>query len=146
MRKVNSESDHGDGVVAVDPKRPITLVAKSPVGMVEKQLVKEGKAGTRPIRGQRVTVHATGYLLTGMKTFWTTRKTAENKYSTPFTFEIGDAKMISGWELGVCAMCLGERARITITGNYGYGHDGHPGFSIPAYAPLCYDIEILRIE
>jgi FK506-binding protein 1 len=144
--KASTETDPSEGVVVLDSKRAIALVAKNSVGMVEKQLVREGKAGTRPVRGQRVTVHATGYLLPGMKQFWTTRKTADNKYSTPFVFEIGDTKMIQGWELGVCVMCLGERARITISGNYGYGVEGHQAFAIPPYATLCYDIEILRID
>ncbi len=54
--------------------------------------------------------------------------------------------MIRGWDEGCMSMKLGERARLTMTADYGYGAGGFPAWGIPANAGLIFDIEILSIE
>jgi len=83
----------------------------------------------------------------GMKRFWTTRKDGQTvKYSSPFKFQIGMRKVIEGWDIGVASMQLGEQARFTISGNFGYGVEGNVAYQIGPYATLVYDIELLKID
>jgi len=109
--------------------------------------MRAGKGGPKPSRGLFVTVHCTGYLMPGMKQFWSTRKDGERvKYSTPFKFQLGKRRVIEGWDIGVASMQLGEQARFTISGNYGYGIGGNLAYQIGPYATLVYDIELIKIE
>jgi hypothetical protein len=39
---------------------------------------------------------------------------------TPFTFKLGQGKVIKGWDLGVATMKRGEKAMLTIRSDYGY--------------------------
>ncbi|WP_368773885.1 FKBP-type peptidyl-prolyl cis-trans isomerase [Streptomyces sp. A1136] len=50
---------------------------------------------------------------------------------TPFVTKIGVGRVIRGWEEGVPAMSLGEKARLTVTSDYGYGDRGYPGLIPP---------------
>ena len=45
----------------------------------------------------------------------------------PFQFVIGIGQVIKGWDEGVMTMSLGERAKLTLTPDYGYGARGVPG-------------------
>ena len=38
----------------------------------------------------------------------------------PFSFIVGDGKVISGWELGIKSMKIGEKAEFYISSKYGY--------------------------
>lgn len=51
----------------------------------------------------------------------------------PFKFKIGVGQVIRGWDEGVATMSLGERARLHITSDYGYGARGAGGV-IPPHA------------
>jgi len=45
----------------------------------------------------------------------------------PFETVIGRGRVIRGWDEAVPQMSLGEKARLTITGDYAYGERGYPG-------------------
>ena len=47
---------------------------------------------------------------------------------------------------GTLQMHLGETARLTMSGDYGYGSRGFPTWGIPPNAALVFDIELLKIE
>lgn len=53
----------------------------------------------------------------------------------PFETIIGVGEVIRGWDEGIPKLSLGEKAILTITGDYAYGERGFPG-SIPANATL----------
>ncbi|URE01251.1 Peptidyl-prolyl cis-trans isomerase [Musa troglodytarum] len=78
---------------------------------VEKQLLKAGH-GPKPVRGQSVTVHCTGFGKDGdlSKKFWSTKDPGQQ----PFTFKIGLGSVIKGWDEGVMDMQVGEVARLQI--------------------------------
>jgi FK506-binding protein 2 len=63
----------------------------------------------------------------------------------PYTFTLGTGQVIQGWENGLVAMCVGERRRLTVPSDLGYGTVGS-GTSVPPGATLVYDIELLRIK
>ena len=52
--------------------------------------------------------------------------------------------MIQGWERGLQNMCIGERRRLTIPANLGYGSSG-AGDKIKGGATLSFDVELLDI-
>ena len=39
----------------------------------------------------------------------------------PFTFQIGNNEVIQGWDLGIPKLSLGEKARLYIRSDFGYG-------------------------
>ena len=63
----------------------------------------------------------------------------------PYTFTLGAGQVIQGWENGLMAMCVGERRRLTVPSDLGYGQQGS-GTSVPPGATLVYDVELLRIK
>eukprot|EP01113_Clastostelium_recurvatum_P013424 TRINITY_DN1709_c0_g2_i1.p1 TRINITY_DN1709_c0_g2~~TRINITY_DN1709_c0_g2_i1.p1 ORF type:complete len:120 (-),score=24.12 TRINITY_DN1709_c0_g2_i1:96-428(-) len=108
---------------------------------VDKQITKPGH-GPTPQRGQKITVHCTGYLQEGMKKFWST----QDKGQQAFSFNVGLGKVVRGWDEGFMSMQLGESARLTMTGDYAYGAQGFPAWGIPPHATLVFDVEILKFD
>ncbi|XP_047082619.1 peptidyl-prolyl cis-trans isomerase FKBP12-like [Lolium rigidum] len=106
----------------------------------EKQILKVG-AGPNPVKGQKVTVHCTGYGKDGdlTKKFWSTKDPGQE----PFAFNIGLGKVIKGWDEGVLSMQLGEVARLTCTPDYAYGAGGFPAWGIRPNSVLVFEIEVL---
>lgn len=116
------------------------LVCQDRFGMVEKVIQTPGP-GRKPLRGQKVKIHCTGYLQAGMRKFWSTR----DKYEKAFTFRAGVGDVIKGWDEVVLTMRKGESSRVTITGGFGYGVKGNEQWNIPSMAGLIMDMELLDI-
>ena len=95
--------------------------------------------GASPQKGQKVTVHYSGWLTNG-KAFDSSLK--RNK---PFTFEIGKRKVIRGWDEGVLTMKVGGRRQLKVPSALGYGAVGSPPV-IPKNATLIFEIELLEID
>lgn len=89
--------------------------------------------------GQRVTVHYEGRLTDN------TVFDASGPRGQPFSFTIGAGQVIQGWEQGVAGMKVGEKRRLTIPAELGYGAAGAGGV-IPPNATLVFDIELLAIS
>ena len=94
--------------------------------------------GAMPKAGDRVTVHYTGWLTDG------------NKFDSsvdrgqPFVFVIGRGQVISGWDQGVATMKVGDKVRLTIPPELGYGARGAGGV-IPPNATLIFEVELLGV-
>lgn len=56
--------------------------------------------------------------------------------------KLGESSVIGGWSLGISMMRAHEKAMIMFYSDYGYGISGS-GESIPPYAPLIFEIEIV---
>ena len=63
----------------------------------------------------------------------------------PFQFNIGRQEVIAGWDEGVAKMSKGQRAKLTISADMGYGANGVPG-QIPGGATLVFDIELINVS
>jgi FKBP-type peptidyl-prolyl cis-trans isomerase len=63
----------------------------------------------------------------------------------PFDFTLGAGMVIKGWDRGVQGMCVGERRKLTIPSDLGYG-DAGSGSTIPGKATLLFDIELVSIS
>ena len=52
--------------------------------------------------------------------------------------------MIEGWEQGIAQMSKGQRAKLTISSDLGYGARGQG--PIPGGATLIFDVELMMIQ
>jgi FKBP-type peptidyl-prolyl cis-trans isomerase FkpA len=103
------------------------------------ETLKQGTGTVAAASGKKVTVHYTGSLSDG-KVF----DSSETR-KAPFTFTLGQGQVIPGWDKGVEGMKVGERRRLTIPSNLGYGEKG-VGNIIPPNATLIFEVELLNVE
>ncbi len=99
--------------------------------------------GAEPAKGQRVSVHYTGWLDDGGKPgkkFDSSRDRGQ-----PFSFTLGAQEVISGWDIGVATMRVGGRRRLVLPPEHGYGARGAGG-AIPPNATLIFDVELLGVR
>ena len=89
--------------------------------------------------GKRVSLHYEGRLEDG-ELF-----DASRPRGRAFSFTIGDGRVVRGWEQGVEGMKVGERRRLTIPPELGYGPAGAGGV-IPPNATLVFEIELLGVS
>lgn len=89
--------------------------------------------------GDLVTVNYVGTLENGQKF----DSSIDRKQ--PFQFTLGQNRVIQGWEYGIKEMKVGEKRRLIIPPELGYGSEG-AGNIIPPNATLIFEVEMLKIE
>jgi FK506-binding protein 1 len=109
--------------------------------MVQIERISPGNGTDFPKAGDTVTMHYTGTLAANGKEFDSSRKPGRG----PFQTAIGVGRVIQGWDQGVPQLSLGERAKLIIPAQEGYGSSGAGGV-IPPNADLIFDVELLAIN
>mmetsp|Transcript_31180 Transcript_31180/g.41279 ORF Transcript_31180/g.41279 Transcript_31180/m.41279 type:complete len:125 (+) Transcript_31180:40-414(+) len=98
-----------------------------------------GDGTTFPKAGDHLRMHYVGTLKADGSKFDSSRDRGK-----PFEFTIGIGQVIRGWDEGVLKMSVGEKARLNITPDFGYGARGAPP-AIPPEADLVFEVELLGI-
>lgn len=97
----------------------------------------------QPTEGQTAQVHYTGWLDEDGKPG--TKFDSSVDRGTPFEFPVGMGYVIRGWDEAVADMKTGEKRRIYLPSELGYGARGAGG-AIPPNADLIFDVELLAIK
>lgn len=93
---------------------------------------------TKSKSGDMLTMHYTGTLTDA------TKFDSSLDRDQPFTFQIGAGQVIKGWDQGLLDMCVGEKRKLTIPPELGYGDRG-AGNVIPGGATLIFEVELINI-
>ena len=104
---------------------------------VDIEVMKPGDGKTYPEKGQKVSCHYVLKLTNGKKI------DSSRDRGKPFVFTIGKGEVIKGWDEGLTKMSVGERSKLTISPDMGYG--SKQVSSIPANSTLEFDVELLMI-
>lgn len=102
------------------------------------QILQKG-SGAKAEKGQTVSVHYKGQLADG------TVFDSSYKRNQPLEFPVGVGQVIPGWDEGICLLNVGDKARLVIPSNLGYGSRGAGGV-IPPDATLVFDVELMEVK
>lgn len=94
--------------------------------------------------GKHAIVHYTGWLNDGKDGLGTKFDSSVDR-GEPFEFPLGAGYVIRGWDEGVKIMKKGQKIRLFIKSDYGYGARG-AGRIIPPNADLIFDVELIDIR
>jgi peptidylprolyl isomerase len=96
-------------------------------------------SGATPQKGQTVSVHYTGTLLSGKKF------DSSYDHGKPYEFRIGTGSVIKGWDEGIETMKVGGKRHLVVPSALGYGPAGRPP-NIPGNSTLIFDVELLGVK
>ncbi|MCZ2141278.1 MAG: FKBP-type peptidyl-prolyl cis-trans isomerase [Bacteroidia bacterium] len=89
--------------------------------------------------GKTVDVHYSGYLLDGRMFDSSVER------GSPLSFPLGQGRVIKGWDEGIGLMRVGDKLRLIIPAELGYGSQGAGGV-IPPNATLLFDVELIDVK
>jgi FKBP-type peptidyl-prolyl cis-trans isomerase len=95
--------------------------------------------GKQATKGAMVSVHYKGQLVDG-SVFDSSYQRKE-----PIDFQVGVGQVIAGWDEGILLLKVGDKARLVIPSNLGYGSRGAGGV-IPSNATLIFDVELMAVK
>jgi FKBP-type peptidyl-prolyl cis-trans isomerase len=101
-------------------------------------VVKKSNNPIKAEKGMMVNVHYTGFLIDG-KVF-----DSSIERGNPIGFELGTGNVIRGWDEGIALMNVGDKIRLIIPADLGYGDNG--AGSIPPNATLLFDVELVNVK
>ena len=102
-------------------------------------VVEKSNNPTKAEKGMMVDVHYTGFLTDG-KVF-----DSSIERRNPISFQLGTGSVIRGWDEGIALMNVGDKYRLIIPADLGYGAHG-AGSDIPPNATLLFDVELVNVR
>lgn len=103
-----------------------------------KYIVLDKGNGDKAEAGMEVAVNYSGYLLDG-KEF-----DSSYKRGKPIKFVLGQGQVIRGWDEGIALMHVGDKFRLIIPPELGYGE--RAAGMIPANSTLIFDTQLMSVE
>ena len=94
--------------------------------------------GIQPAAGQTVVAHYRGTLEDG------TKFDSSFDRNQPFSFPVGQGRVIKGWDEAFMRMTEGTHATITVPPELGYG--SRDMGKIPPNSTLIFDVELLEVK
>jgi peptidylprolyl isomerase len=109
-----------------------------PADLVSEDLV--AGTGAEATAGKTVDVHYVGV-------GWSTKKQFDASWDRggTFSFQLGQGRVIKGWDQGVAGMKVGGRRRLTIPAKLGYGDRG-AGADIKPGETLVFVVDLLKVS
>lgn len=99
--------------------------------------------GDEATAGNTVDVHYTGWLyVDGQKT---DKFDSSVDRGQPFSFPLGQNRVIKGWDEGVAGMKIGGKRELLIPPDMAYGERGYPPI-IPPNSTLLFEVELLAVK
>ncbi len=132
------QGNAGEPMPTLDPKIPPVngTVKTTPTGL---QIIYVAPgSGSEAKAGDTVSVHYTGYLTDGTKF-------DSSVGGDPIVFPLGTGAVIAGWDEGLLGMKVGEKRRLIIPPQLGYGARGAGGV-IPPNATLIFDVQLMQVQ
>jgi FKBP-type peptidyl-prolyl cis-trans isomerase FkpA len=114
----------------------LASMTKQPSGLYVQDLTTG--TGAEAARGKTVDVHYTGWLADG-------KEFDSSRGNDPFSFTLGQGRVIAGWDEGVAGMKVGGKRRLVLPPELGYGEAGAGGV-IPPGATLVFEVELLGVR
>jgi FKBP-type peptidyl-prolyl cis-trans isomerase len=128
-----------------EPVKPWNVTSKDTITTASglKYIVVE--KSTKPVAvqaqiGRNVEVHYTGFLAANNRVFDSSIERGQ-----PITFPLGQGMVIKGWEEGIALMKEGDKFRLIIPSELGYGDNGM-GNMIPPKSTLIFDVELVGVK
>lgn len=135
MTKMNEQRQAQQQVFLQENKKK-EGVEERPSGLQYKVLESGNGLGKRPSKTDKVTVHYHGMLTDG------TVFDSSVERNEPASFPVNG--VIQGWQEALPLMSEGEKWRLFIPAELGYGDQG-AGNAIPPGATLIFDVELLKV-
>ena len=123
---------------------PAQSIKKLSSKVKTKLLQKSVKSSPNPGPGNTVLVHYTGWIAQENKTPGRQIDSSIER-DKPLQFTVGLKQVIKGFEEGVMQMQVGEKRRLFIPSELGYGAHG-VGLFIPPNTDLIFDVELLAMK
>ncbi|ORZ03048.1 hypothetical protein BCR43DRAFT_482653 [Syncephalastrum racemosum] len=105
-----------------------------------KKRIPDEECTKRSRDGDVLSMHYTGTLFNSGEKF-----DSSLDRNQPLEFTLGTGRVIKGWDQGLKNMCIGEKRRLVIPPELGYGDRG-AGSAIPGGATLVFDVELVDIK
>lgn len=99
------------------------------------QVLEEGE-GARAEPGDSMFVHYTVWFADGRQL----DSSLDRRPPQPLPMALGETLLIDGWTEGVTGMRVGERRRLVVPYDLGYGEAGRPP-RVPPYSTLVFEVE-----
>ena len=94
--------------------------------------------------GKAVKVHYTGYLYTTTVADFRGTRFDTSIGSDPYSYTVGSANVIPGFDQGVTGMKVGGKRTVHIPASLGYGSAGRS--NIPPNSGLVFDLELIEVK
>jgi len=115
------------------------VTTKSGLKYIEQKL----GTGDEAVKGATVEVHYTGWLYVDGKRGKKFDSSVDR--GQPFSFPLGERRVIAGWDEGVEGMKVGGKRELIIPANLAYGSQDVGNGLIPPNSTLDFEVELLKV-